>query len=183
MQVQFDVTLDDILAFNRYCIQRSPMYQRAYRTLLISMPLLFVLLAAVMTLAANSPPWFMWLLVVAMLVAWPVVFPRRYWKSLDEFVINTMKTSPNRSMLGKHTLSLSERGLHSSSEVDESSMSWFGVERIEQDDQCIYLFIGATAAHVIPKRAFANAEQATEFHRTAKAFLEQAQAQSSASGR
>jgi hypothetical protein len=176
MQVQFTITLDDILAFNRYCVQHLPTYKRTYRTLLISVPVIFVLIALALSINTYRPPWLAWIIAFVAVVAWPFIWPRRYQKTMDEFVMKTMQTGQNRSMLGVHTVTLSEQGLRATSEVSESSITWSGIERIEQDDQYIYLFVAATAAHIVPKRALVTMEQASDFYHTAQTFFDQARA-------
>lgn len=76
-------------------------------------------------------------------------------------------------MLGKHTLVVEPSGVTEQGSVSESKVAWSGVEKIEDDNQYIYIFTGPLQAHVIPKRAFRSSEESQKFLETAKAFFSQ----------
>jgi hypothetical protein len=70
---------------------------------------------------------------------------------------------PGKGQLGRHRIVLSQDGLIESTAVGESRTSWAGVDRIEQDPRNIYIYTSAAAAHVIPKRAFKDPQEADAF--------------------
>ena len=76
---------------------------------------------------------------------------------------------PDRGQLGRHRLVLGEDGLTESTAVGESRTSWSGVDRVEQSADYIYIYTSPAAAHVVPKRAFPNPEQAEAFYRLSQA--------------
>jgi hypothetical protein len=63
---------------------------------------------------------------------------------------------------------LNEAGLVESTAVGESRCSWAGVDRVEHDQQYIYIYTAPHAAHIIPKRAFNNLHEAESFYQLAK---------------
>ena len=71
-----------------------------------------------------------------------------------------------KGLLGTHTLELTESGLVETTWVGESRSSWVGVDRVEQDESYIYIYMSAIVAHVVPKRAF-GAGQADAFSQLA----------------
>ena len=79
---------------------------------------------------------------------------------------------PDRGQLGRHRLVLDEAGLSESTAVGASRTAWAGVDRVEQNAEYIFIYTTPHAAHVIPKRAFPDPQQAEEFYqlgRTRKA--------------
>ena len=71
---------------------------------------------------------------------------------------------PDRGLLGRHRLVLSDEGLAESTTVGESRTSWAGVDRVEQNPDYIYIYTSLVGAHVIPKRAFSDGQEAERFY-------------------
>jgi hypothetical protein len=79
---------------------------------------------------------------------------------------------PDRGQLGRHRVILSDDGVVESTAVNQSRTAWAGVDRVEQSSDYIFLYTSPAAAHVIPKRAFKDAEQAEAFFRLARSRKE-----------
>jgi hypothetical protein len=71
---------------------------------------------------------------------------------------------PGRGQLGRHKVVLTEGGLVESTAVGESRTSWAGVHRIEQNPRYIFIYTSPVAAHLIPKRAFRDMQEAEDFY-------------------
>ena len=82
---------------------------------------------------------------------------------------------PGKGLLGRHRILLSKDGLIDSTAVGESRSSWAGVDQIEQDPHNIYIYTSLAAAHVIPKRAFKDLEEADAFVQFSRAGKEAAE--------
>lgn len=54
-------------------------------------------------------------------------------------------------------------GLHIACEVESTRIPWKGIDRIEETKDMLYFYLDNTAAHIIAKRCFANAEEAKRF--------------------
>ena len=74
---------------------------------------------------------------------------------------------PGKGQLGKHRIVLSEDGVAESTAVGESRTSWAGVDRVEQNPDYIFIYTSPAAAHLIPKRAFRNLQEAEAFYQLA----------------
>jgi hypothetical protein len=61
-------------------------------------------------------------------------------------------------------LSLSDDGFSESTVVGEQRTSWAGVDRVEQNADYIFIYTSPVAAHIVPRRAFASAEDAERFY-------------------
>ncbi len=75
---------------------------------------------------------------------------------------------PGRGQLGRHKVVLGGDGVVESTAVGKSSTSWAGVDRIEQNPQYIFIYTSRAAAHVIPKRAFRDMQEAERFYQFSK---------------
>ncbi len=172
MLVQFEITLDDVVAFNRYSIQHSPGFRRNYWIVMGGIPAMALIVAL-----ANSRSWHslsFWFLLVAPAIVLMSIFPFWYKHEIDHTMKKIMRTGKNRGILGKHTILISEDGLVETTEVNESRWAWTGIERVEQIEHYIFIFVSSTSAHTIPKRAFASTEEATQFYNAAKTLFDRA---------
>jgi YcxB-like protein len=172
MEVEYDLTRDDLYAFQWRAAFTSPRGRRARRTVYLLWLLALVLIAIV---PAIGPDGFVISRVsfTFLIVAIPIVFLAQ-WLLETRLMRRTIlglvaEEKPGRGQLGKHRLVVSEDGLKESTAVGESRTSWAGVDRIEQDQDYIFIYTSAAAAHMIPKRAFSGKEEAEAFYQLARA--------------
>lgn len=171
MEVEYEITPDDLYHFHWRASLRSPFAKRAkikaYLILLLCLLVLSVLPAFSSDGFDISYVSFWWILIYFPLVvgmAW--VFERRQArKAILELV---KQEKPGRGQLGSHKVSLNEIGLVESTAVGESRTSWTGVDRVEQDEKFIYIYTAPHAALLIPKRAFSNLQEAESFYQLAR---------------
>jgi hypothetical protein len=110
------------------------------------------------------------------LVATPFVFLLQWF--LERLVVRHAIRSlirderPGRGQLGRHRLVLGEDGVVESTAVNESRTAWSGVDRVEQSADYIFIYTSPAAAHVIPKRAFSDLQEADAFFRLARSRKE-----------
>jgi hypothetical protein len=175
VQVEFDISLDDIAAFNQYhSTCHSLMARRSYRMALVIVPAA-VLLCAVLFAPLRPPilrsPIAYWAIPLLVALAWLFFYPRLYQRGLKQMVVKAMSDGQNRGTLGRHLISIDETGLNEKTDVNDSHWNWLGVEQIQQNENYIFVYISSIMAHVIPKRAFPHPDQADEFFSTAEKFL------------
>jgi len=172
LQVEYDITRDDLYAFQWRAAFRSATGRRARRAVYLGWLLAIVLYAFLpaigahgITLSRVSPTFIVISLLVVFLLQW----------TLDRWLVRRAihqlleDERPDRGQLGRHRLILDEEGLTESTAVGESRTRWAGVDRVEQSRDYIYLYTSPAAAHVVPKRAFPDAEQADAFYRLSEA--------------
>jgi hypothetical protein len=110
------------------------------------------------------------------LVATPFVFLLQWF--LERLVVRHAIRSlirderPGRGQLGRHRMVLGEDGVIESTAVNESRTAWSGVDRVEQSADYIFIYTSPAAAHVIPKRAFSDLQEADAFFRLARSRKE-----------
>jgi hypothetical protein len=177
MEIDYELTLDDLYAFQWRAVFVSPRGRRTRRTLYLLWVLAVLLFAIVPAIGADG-------FVISRVsftfiaVALPVVFLFQW--CLDRWLIRRVilqllkEEKPGKGQLGKHRIVLSEAGLAESTEVGESRTSWAGVDRVEQDPHYIYVYTSPAAAHVIPKRAFKDPQEAETFYHLSRAGKEAA---------
>jgi len=177
MEVEYELTRDDLYAFQWRAAFKSRIGRRSRRMVYLLWLLAIVLIAI---LPAIGPDGF----VISranftfLIVAFPIVAFAQ-WLSETSLMRRTIRRllaeeKPDRGQLGKHRVVVSETGLVESTAVGESRTSWAGVDRIEQNQQYIFIYTSAAAAHMIPKRAFSSVQEAEAFYQLARAGKEAA---------
>lgn len=86
------------------------------------------------------------------------------------------KKRHENGITGRHRVTLAPEKLVETTSVNELHTLWRGVDRVEQNDDYIYVFNTPQAATIVPKRAFLDARQAAEFFGAAVRFHEGARA-------
>jgi len=80
-------------------------------------------------------------------------FLNRIWPMLAQ---GAVKRSPQKGMFTDTTIALREDALYVKTNEGEGRMAWKSVERVEEDEDYIYLFMGGLNAFIIPKRGFGD---------------------------
>jgi YcxB-like protein len=167
MEIEYELTLDDLYAFQWRAVFVSPRGRRARRTVYLLWVLAVLLFAIVPAIGADG-------FVISrisftfIVIAIPIVFLFQWCQErwLVRRAIRQLleDEKPGRGQLGKHRIIVSENGVSESTVVGESRTSWAGVDRVEQNQDYIFIYTAPAAAHLIPKRAFRNLQEAEAFY-------------------
>jgi hypothetical protein len=160
--IDYLVCADDIAHFNHYHLQRSPRMRKHRVVTAVSITILWASVAFLL---------FTWLNVlgslgVGMLVAGIYLAtssrrgPSRYQ---TEAVRKLFEEGKNRALFGRHQMLLHEDRLEVTTDYSRGEVRWEGVERVEQDEQYIYIYVSALNAYVIPKKYFPAPQHAQLF--------------------
>ena len=167
MEVEYELTPDDLYAFQWRAAFKSRIARRAGRKVYAYW---FLALLLVAVLPAIGPGGF----VISranftfLLVAFPAIALAQWYltrRLMRRAILQLLKQEkPNKGQLGSHKVVLSEDGVAERTAVGESRTSWAGVDRVEQNPEYIFIYTSPAAAHVIPKRAFRNMQEAEGFY-------------------
>jgi hypothetical protein len=168
MQVQYQLNLDDVVAFNLYHFSRSKEAQRRIRLNQL-LGIIFVLFIALMW-----PRWGLGLrtfFFIGYSLFLLLGYPAYYRWFVKRNAQKTYSEGQNKGVLGNHIIALDSDGVIEISDVGETRTTWSGVEKIEANDKYIFLYTGSLMAHIIPRRAFLNEVEAYEFIQMAQQYL------------
>jgi len=175
MDVEYHLTPDDLYAYQWRAAYLSPGSRRSRRRgyLYVLLPLAVVgLLPSIgsegFRFAGVS---LLFLVVVLPIVALSYGLFVRF--ALQRAIrAQVAREKPECGQLGRHHIVLSPDGVTETTAVGQTVTRWTGVDRIEQNDDYIFIYTAPAAAHIIPKRAFPGAA-ADVFHRCAVEYLVQ----------
>ena len=162
MEVEYQLTGDDLFAFQWRAAYLSPKSRRARRIsyLYLLLPFLVIALLPVIgpgrSMAAAKFNLLMIVTVYPIAALLAGVFHRRMLRRAIRALVAEEK--PEKGQLGSHKMAIDDVGLVETTPVGQSRTAWSGVDRVEQDTGYIYIYTAPTRAHVIPKRAFAQSD-------------------------
>ncbi len=160
MQIQYQLNLDDVAAYNWHHSLNSKAANRTSK-LLSAWGILLCLY-----IAFRSTEWNMSSRIIFFVIAsafWLFVYPLFRRKAVERQARRLYGEGKNRDVIGNHIFAIDKDGITEISDVAESHITWSGIERIEENDKYIFLYTGSLSAHIIPKRAFVNKEEESEF--------------------
>jgi len=149
MTLHFQMRREDVLAFNREYHAASPTYQRMRTRVRLMLPLV-LLCFSLYALATDGFNWVTTIFYLGVSVLWyflyPALFDRRVQRYTEKFID---EGSFGRS-LGPCELTLSESGLHSKSNMGESTFPWSSVDRVLLTDSYLFIFLTGPMGYPIP---------------------------------
>src|SRR5215208_3546675 len=166
MEIEYDITAEDLYAFQLRAVQKSPIVKRTRRNTYIALLFAILVFAIVPAIGPGgfdpsrvSVGFFFYFFVLIAALTW--FFEKRLTRRGILEVIKEEK--PDKGRLGRHKLKLDETGLVETTAVGEARTLWGGVDRIEHDPGYIYIYTAPGAAHVIPRRSFNSHNEAEQF--------------------
>ena len=172
MEIEYELTREDLYAFHWRSAYKSP---RARRMAWKPYFFLFILLLLVGLLQSIGPDGFTFSLLnfSVLLVGFSIISLATWLTTritMRRFIKQILKEErPERGQLGKHRVVLTDTGVVESTAVNESSSTWAGIDRIEQNSDYIFIYIAPLQAIIIPKRAFKDVAEAEAFYELSKA--------------
>lgn len=147
--LKYELTDDDLVAFGFYAATATPLAQKESSRLRIGLSV-GVLATLALILAANG---LLYLglgagLVLAGLLwlLWP-----RLWRWASRSNARRFASRGQLGAKGEYRIWADDAGVHQISPRGRSDASWADVQRVEDDDEHVYLFTGDIEAYVIPR--------------------------------
>jgi|GEM_PF-2033115 len=165
MKLQFDVTLDDLVEFQRHFYTTSKPLRRQQSWIIIGLSAFAV---ATSLLVNSTLPVELRLVIAALFIVPLPLFFRLVMPLALRFGIRRLLNEDSAGgMLGRRDLTADEDGLTEITDVNETRHRWPAITQVDETDTHDYLFISALQAHVIPKdRIFSgNLDEFLQFAR------------------
>ena len=164
LYVHYQLTRDELIAFATHYARTT----RAWRRSLQKQQARLFFIGIVVTFL--WPRWSLWARIIFFAVSSllallaPLIYFNWY---AGRFARALYVREQNIGAVNNHTVALDANGVIVVMDVGEQRISWRGIEKIEDTDKYILLFVSTTHAHLIPKSAFLNEGEAAAFYRTA----------------
>lgn len=180
MTIEYDITKDDIHAFNLYHSTQSPSARRSYLRAWLIPALVWLFLCVMIWSSAiavgnDIPPLKAFLDLLPLFCGVPlylIAFPWYYRRKLRKTIAAMVDEGENRGLFGLRKVSITPEIIAQSGEYGQSSTSWKAVERIVQNNDYAFIYLNALAAIIIPRHAFPNSSEFETFMSTAGSYYE-----------
>lgn len=169
MILRYNLTVEDMVALNRYHYAHSPTIRKTKLKYIILVSVLFI---AASFLLPPKPGLTRPMIVagaVILAALFSMIFIYRYSASLERNVRRLFKEGTNKGIICEHEIEIDEHGLVEKTEFKETRQSWQGVERIVETQSHVFIYMSSMAAYVIPKESVAAGDP-YQFVESAKQF-------------
>ncbi|HUQ20380.1 MAG TPA: YcxB family protein [Gemmatimonadaceae bacterium] len=168
MEVSYELTAADLTAFQWRGVNRSPLVRRSRRNTYIYLFLAFFLMSLVPAIGSRGHIIYLRSFnYLFLLTGFPLtaglfwMFERRMTRRAIDTLVGEER--PDKGRIGRHTIVLDNEGVLERTLVGETRSAWPGIEKVEQDENYLYIYTAPGAAHIIPRHAFRNADEANAF--------------------
>lgn len=169
MDIEYENVMDDILALNLYHHQQSPSARRTRMLLQYAPPAILVIIFLVQasftggSLASSLP-----LLFFAGI--WVIFVPYSLRRSMKKKVARMVLENQDGGITGRHKLSLKSDAVTDQAGSGKTKTRWADVHKLVATNSYLYIYIGDTSAHIVPKRAFESEAEFRKFVDTAMRY-------------
>jgi hypothetical protein len=187
VDIAYEITAEDLVAFNLYHWRHSPATRRHIGRAQLVYPTVWLaagLFAGwVFRYRPSNDPEITRLASLALMLAWPLIalgagvwwffwYPRYYRAKVVQVTRRALAEGKNRASTGLFSLTVSPEGVVEKSDYGQRSYRWEAVERVESTDDHAFLYTAACEAIVIPRRAFLDRPAFERFTRAARGYLD-----------
>ncbi len=148
MDIRYTVSLDDIVAFNRFHCSNSRTAKRV--RLRCDILVAAVWLGAGGLSSALHHSFVPLIIGGAFALCWCVTSKRRSASQCAKLARKFFEEGKNKGSLGAQLLRLSEDGVEESNDYGSKFTRFNAIERVESTDQHTFIFTGAASAYIIP---------------------------------
>ena len=179
MTVEFEQTLDDILAL-QYHVSRAIGNKPPGRwswVLFGTIEALMLLMAGGLALdpqlreAAFVP--LVGFVVIGLCIGLIAGAPALSRWLVRRAVLKLVGRTPNLNLTGLRRVTISPQFLVWASPVTQAISRWIGVEKVLVEADCLFIFVSAMSAYVLPRRAFNSEQHFREYAAAADRYRQQ----------
>lgn len=165
MEITYQVEPEDFVAFNLSYMGTSPVMKKNIRTTrLVSAGLIAVggcilmdLLGALNAVSAAA--------YVALAAVIYFLTPRLMERRVRKGVLKMLARPQNKNICAEKTLTLEENQIILTGGGEDSRYEYSVVERVTEDAEHYFIYVGAMAALIVPFRAFQTGEDKAAFYK------------------
>ncbi|QDU10180.1 YcxB family protein [Gimesia aquarii] len=157
MNASYELTVDDLVAFNQFHNERSPTIRRQRTKSLVITFVVLLCLPGLILLTTDKPILGMaldiWPLILGPILFVILVSQSFKWgtrKLIKDMVIE----GQNSQFYSNCSISFDDTGISESSSSGNTIRNWSAVQRIVVSNDHIFVYTSSLEAFIVPKRAF-----------------------------
>ncbi len=151
MKIGYNVTIDDVVAFNMHHFKNSPAMRKQVRFGVIFTCGLILICFSLIAMSNKSYGDLIIGIITASVFA--CVYPGIYRWSAKRNVLKLYGEGKNVGVLGEHILEVTNTEIIDKADSAESKSKISRMERIESTPDYVFIYMGAVIAHIIPRNS------------------------------
>jgi hypothetical protein len=167
--IEFEIGLDDLVAWNSYCHKHLPVFRRNFLRGWILLGAVMATIQGVLLLFEPTAIAAHAMTMVGM-VAILAIYPWFYRFRLTNLARGMYREGASPNLVGRRRLTLSKDYLIFSTPLAQTITRWAGIERVIREKDVIYFLLSNISAIPVPLRAFANEEQFQKFAQAGREY-------------
>ena len=162
MNIEYQNTLDDILALNWYHHRASPAARRTLLLFQYGLPIAIVVLVVLITLAAG---WSLFTIVpaVVLALAWFALVPQMQKRNLQKQIVRLYAEGRDRGIVTGHKVSMSSSSITDRTDRGETTTAWKDVDKVVATEKHVFIYVGPQSALIVPRGAFPGESEYNAF--------------------
>ncbi|WP_255288064.1 YcxB family protein [Bacillus pseudomycoides] len=105
-------------------------------------------------------------------VIWILLYPAYFYKHIERNINKMLKEGSYSNLLGTHNVQIIDEGIIETNNGGETKLNWKGIEKVEENEAYIFIYVSSMSANIVPKHAFAHENSKSEFMRRLRAGME-----------
>jgi Ca2+/Na+ antiporter len=167
MDLEYDITVEDYIAFSIYLFRNSPAMKRQVKTwqLVTLFLAIGIFLMAIYNYVMLGEHLVLILIIFSIMVVLYMFFyyPRSIENNLRRQIPKMLRESENDDTVGRQKLSITPESMIGKGLKSEVKMLWDSLVKICVTANHIFIYVGAMKAAVIPQTAFPDSAKRDEF--------------------
>lgn len=166
MEVHYELTEEDVIAFNLYHIQNSKTGKNSLRWQRYVSPVIFLLFAYFLSVYSDMQLSLLLPIFGVTAVIWVLFYPKYFYYHITRQVRKMLKEGTNSGLVGSHVLKMTKSGITDQSSAAETSVQWNGITQVAEDAQYVFIYTSTVSAYILPKRDIYSLDNLKSFIET-----------------
>jgi hypothetical protein len=160
--IEFEIGLEDLVAWNSYCHNHLPVFRRNF---LLGWIVIAAAMATIQGLLILFDPAAIvsHVATIVGMLAILAIYPWFYRRRLISLARGMYREGASPNLVGRRRLTLSRDYLIFSTPLAQTITRWAGIERVIREKDVIYFLLSNISAIPVPRRAFATDQQFQQF--------------------
>ncbi|ARF17020.1 YcxB family protein [Sporosarcina ureae] len=152
MEIHYDLTEQDVVAFNLYHVKNSKVGKNSLQWQRYISPLIFLLFAYFLSIFTDMAKGPLFATFALTSILWVIFYPKYFYYHITRQVSKMLRAGKNEGLVGEHSMKMNKIGIVDQTSVGETKVQWSGVKQLIEDADYFYIYMSTVSAYIIPKR-------------------------------
>ena len=160
MRLCYENTIDDLVAFQHHFYRSSGNVTRNKRIAVVVIYSVFIIFSLVAPTTNQVSRTSLILIMIAAATLAVVLYGWLINWCMTDGTKRLYGEGSQKGVIGAHELSFTDQGLLEKNDVGETLIYWHGIQRIDETDDYVFVFLTTMQAHAIPRHSVTEGELA-----------------------